>query len=154
MARIRKDEGLTYGIYSGFAMRSRPGPFFVSTFTRVPEVGRLVEIVLEELERMRDEPIGDAEVESVKRQSAGVFVLSLETSEDVLDALVDLDVYGLPEDSLDTYRARVVATTTEDVNRQARERLHPDRIALVVVGPAEALREQLEAFGPVEVVQP
>ena len=38
--------------------------------------------------------------------------------------------------------------------RLARERLHPDRAAIVLVGPAEAIVPQLEGLGPVEVVQP
>jgi zinc protease len=67
---------------------------------------------------------------------------------------VDLDVYGLPEDSLDTYRSKVRAVTVADTAREAEARLHPDRIAITVVGPAAALAPQLERFGPVEVVTP
>jgi len=64
------------------------------------------------------------------------------------------DVQGLPADSLDTYRERVTRTSLEDLQRQARERLHPERAAIVVVGPAEALVPALEGLGPVRVVQP
>ncbi len=44
--------------------------------------------------------------------------------------------------------------SAEDVARAAREHLAPRRAAIVAVGPAEALRPQLERFGPVEVVAP
>jgi len=81
-------------------------------------------------------------------------VLGLETSGAVTQGLVDLDVQGLPADSLDTYRERVTRTSLEDLQRQARERLHPERAAIVVVGPAEALVPALEGLGPVRVVQP
>lgn len=154
MSRVRAQEGLTYSIYAYLSMRRHPGPFAVSTFTRVPEVGRVVEIVLEELTRMRDESLTVAEVEAVRRLTAGGFVLGLETSADVTGALVDLDVYRLPDDSLDTFRARVAEIQHEQVERAARDLLHPERAAVVVVGPAEALRPQLEALGAVEVVQP
>jgi len=154
MSRVRAQEGLTYSIYAYLSMRRNPGPFAVSTFTRVPEVGRVVEIVLEELTRMREEPLTAAEVEAVQRLSAGGFVLGLETSADVTEALVDLDVYGLPENSLDTFRSRVAAIEHAEVEQAARDLLHPDRAAVIVVGPAEALRPQLESLGPVEVVQP
>jgi predicted Zn-dependent peptidase len=72
----------------------------------------------------------------------------------VTRALVDLDVQGLPADSLDTYRDRVLAATLDDVRRAARERLHPERAAIVVVGPAADLAPALEGLGPVEVVKP
>ncbi|MFP6654075.1 MAG: pitrilysin family protein, partial [Myxococcota bacterium] len=54
MKKIRSDEGLTYGVRSGFALRSQPGPFLVSTFTRVPKVRRVVDLVLEEMRAIRE----------------------------------------------------------------------------------------------------
>ena len=80
--------------------------------------------------------------------------LGIETSDAVLQGLVNLDVYGLPEDSLDTYRSRIRAVTAADVERLASKLLHPDRAAIVLVGPAEALTPQLKDLGPIEVVQP
>lgn len=154
MLRIRAEEGLTYGVYSMFVQRHQPGPFVVSTFTRVPKVGELVGGVLEELERVRREPPGAEELARVQSQSSGRFALGLETSGAVAAALVDLDVYGLPRDSLDTYRGRVSAVTPEQTAAVARELIEPERASIVVVGPAETIRPQLEPFGSVEVVAP
>ncbi len=153
MTRIREDEGLAYSVYSNFSLRRYPGPFVVSTATRAAEVGRTVEIVIEELERMRAEGPTAEELRNAQTYSVGRFGLSLETSGAVAGSLVDLDVFGLPEDSLDTYRARVRAVGPADVAR-ASQRLHPDRLAIIAVGPAQAMKSQLEAFGPVEVVTP
>ena len=67
---------------------------------------------------------------------------------------MDLDIYGLPRDGLDTYRQRVRAVTAVDVERVAERFLHPARVLIVLVGPAEALRIQVEDLAPVRVVQP
>jgi zinc protease len=155
MQSVRADEGLTYGIGSGFALRSQPGPFGVATFTRVGEVRRVIDIVLAELQAIRsDRPVDESELEGFVRYNIGRFGLSLETSEALLGSLVDLDVHGLPEDSLDTYRARIRALTVEDVAEAARTRLHPDRAAIVVLEPASEIVPQLEDLGPVEVFEP
>jgi zinc protease len=154
MARIRAEEGLTYGIGSQFVQRHRPGPFAVFTFTRVPKVGEVVKAILEELERIEREPPGSDELGRVQSQRVGQFALALETSSDVAAALVDLDVYGLPRDSLDSYRRRVRAVTPDQVAAVARELIDAERASIVAVGPAELLRPQLEPFGPVEVVRP
>jgi len=154
MSRVRADAGLAYSIGSGFALRWFPGPFVVSTSTRVAEAGRVVEITLAQMEAMRGEPPTAAELRLVKSFSAGRFVLGLETSSAIAGSLVDLDVYDLPPDSLDTYRTRVQAVTQDDVVAAARRLLHPDRVAIIAVGPAASLRSQLERFGPVEVVKP
>jgi predicted Zn-dependent peptidase len=72
----------------------------------------------------------------------------------VLAALLDLDVYGLPRDTLDTYRARMRAITEDEIAAAARDLIHPERASIVVVGPAEALRAQLAKYGELEVVAP
>ena len=154
MARVRADAGLTYGVYSAFGMRRAPGPFLVSTATRVAEARRTIDLVLAELELARSTGFGAEELAAVQRLATGSFVLGLETSSDVTEALVDLEIHGLPADSLDTYRGRVMATSLEDVQRAASERLHPERAAIVVVGPAAALVPALEGLGAVRVEQP
>jgi zinc protease len=154
MARIRAEEGLTYSIGSTFVQRHRAGPFVVFTFTRVPKVGELVGGVLEELERIRREPPSEGELARVQSQRAGQFALALETSAEVAAALVELDLYGLPPDSLDTYRGRVRAVKTADTSAAARELIEPERASIVVVGPAAEIAPQLAPFGAVEVVQP
>ena len=135
-------------------MRRHPGPFGVSTFTRVPEVRRVVDLLLSELSRVRSDPPTPEEVANAQSQQAGQFSLGLETSSAVAGSLVDLDVYGLPEDSLDTFRGRIRALTAEDTARAARDLVHPARAAILVVGPREAIVPQLEDLGAVEVVQP
>jgi zinc protease len=155
MQRIRSDEGLTYGVGSGFSLRSQAGPFSVSTFTRVPKVRRVVDLILEEMQAIKgDRPVKEEELRKFISYNVGRFGLSLETSDAVLSSLVDLEVHGLPEDSLDTYRTRVRATSLEDVSAAAELRLHPDRTAIIVLGPAEALVPLLEDLGEVEIWQP
>ena len=154
MESLRAEEGLTYGVGSGFALRRHPGPFYVSTFTRVPEVRRTLDLVLAELERAKSDPPSEEELRDARALTVGRFSLGLETSAAVVAALVDLDVYGLPEDSLDTYRSRVRATRVEDTARMARTLLHPERAAIVLVGPARDIVPQVEDMGLVEVVTP
>ncbi len=153
MAALR-GPGLTYGAGSGLALRRSPGPFFVSTFTRVEELRPALDILLAELERARSDPPGEDELSWARTLATGSFSMELETSDAVTRALVDLDVYGLPENSLDTYRGRVRAVTVDEVAAVAREHLHPERAAIVLVGPAEQITPQLDGLGPYEVVEP
>ena len=154
MTRVRAEAGLTYGIYSYFSLRRQAGPFAISTSTRVPEVRRVIDLVLQTVEGARAEPPSGEEFRRIQTLLAGRFALGLETAGAIARALVDLDVQGLPRDSLDTYRSRVAATTETQVASAARRLLHPGRAAIVVVGPADAIRPQLEGLGPVEILDP
>jgi predicted Zn-dependent peptidase len=154
MTTLRSEAGLTYGVYSDFSLRRHPGPFQVSTFTEVASVRQALDIVLAELERGRAQPPGEDELTWARTLAVGRFSMDLETSASVLAGLVDLDVFGLPRDSLDTYRPRVRAVTASQVAKAARDHLHPERAAIVLVGPADAIVPQVESLGPVEVVTP
>jgi zinc protease len=154
VSSVRAEAGLAYGVYSGFSLRRQPSLFLVYTSTRVPEVRTVLDLLLAEMERMRTDPPSERELSEAKALAVGNFSLSLETSDAVMAGLVDLDVYGLPEDSLDTYRARVRAVSLEDAARMAKRLLHPERAAIVLVGPAEKLVPQVEDLASVEVVTP
>ena len=155
MAALRgNEEGLTYGVGSGYSLRRAPGPFFASTFTRVEKTRRALDLLLAELERARSDPPEEKELSWARTLATGSFAMGLETSDAVTASLVDLDVYGLPEDSLDTYRARVRAIGPKDMAAVAQAHLHPERAAIVLVGPAKAIVPQLEGLGNVQVVQP
>ncbi len=154
MQSLRAEAGLTYGVYSHFALRRHSGPFVASTSTRVEEADRAITLMLAELERARSQPPSEAELAAARSLMVGRFSLGLESSSAVLSSLVDLEIYDLPRDSLDTYRTRVRAVTREECAQAALDHLHPDRAAIVLVGPAETLRPKLERFGPVEVIEP
>jgi len=154
MESVRAEAGLTYSVGSGFSLRRAPGPFAVSTFTRVPESRRVIDLVLKQLERMKQEPPSETELRDAKSETAGGFALGFETSEAIVAALVSLDVQGLPEDALDTYRARIRAVTTADTATSARDRLHPERAGIVIVGPGATLAPALESLGKVSVEKP
>jgi predicted Zn-dependent peptidase len=118
-------------------------------------VRRVIDLLLEETEAIRSSrPIDEVEREKFISYDVGSFGLSLETSGAVLSSLVDLEVHGLPKNSLDTYRSRVRKVTLDDLNEAARTRLHPDRALIMVLGPADEIVPQLEGLGPIEVWQP
>lgn len=155
MKVVRAEHGLTYSIGSGFGLRQQPGPFQVATFTKVESVREVIDLVLHELTAIRGaQPIDETELAKFVSYSVGSFGLSLETSGAMLSSLVDLEVHGLPDDSLDTFRGRVGATPLADVRKAAAERLHPERAVIVVLGPAAQITPQLEGLGDVEVVEP
>ena len=51
--------------------------------------------------------------------------------------------HGLPPDYYATYQQRVTAVTRDDVAKAARDRLHPERMAIVVVGPQQSIERKI-----------
>jgi zinc protease len=55
-------------------------------------------------------------------------------------------MFDLPDDFLKTYRDDVNAVTTEDIQRVAQAYVRPDRAALVIVGDAAEITEQVKPY--------
>jgi len=154
MTNLREEKGYTYGAHAGFDVRRAPGPFAaraaVNTEVTVPSIQEF----LRELERMRDEPVTAAELEAAQNFIVGIFPLRFETPGPVVGSLSGLFTYDLPEDELIRYRSAIEAVTIDDIARVAREHIHPERCAIVLVGDHDKIGADLEAAGiaPVEVV--
>ncbi|HEX5715585.1 MAG TPA: pitrilysin family protein [Thermoanaerobaculia bacterium] len=148
---LRERHSYTYGANSRFSGRLGPGPFVVDTAVATESAGAATREVLGELQRIREEPVEPYELEETLSYMIGVYPYTLQTMGDVAKRLEILSVYGLPDDHYDTYLDRLAAVTREDLLKGARGHLHPDRIAIVAVGPADVLVPQLEGIGEVTV---
>jgi zinc protease len=154
MTNLREDKGYTYGAHAGFDLRRGAGPFSaraaVNTEVTVPSIREF----LHELDRIREAPVTPAELAAAQSFLVGVFPLRFETPGPVAGSLAGLFVHGLPDDELTRYRAAIEAVTAGDVLRVARDHIHPDRCAIVLVGDHDRIGPDLAAasIAPVEVV--
>jgi zinc protease len=57
-------------------------------------------------------------------------------------------MFDLPSDYLHTYRDRVNAISAEDVLRVAQQHVTPDQAAIVVVGDAAEIENQIKDYSP------
>jgi zinc protease len=144
---LRERHGYTYGAHSGFDWRAAAGPFVVSSAVQSNVTDKAVVEVLREVERIRDEAVADDELSLATSYLDGVFPIRYETTSAIAGALVNLVIFGLPDDYFDGYRERVRAVTAADVQRVAREHLRPDELQVVVVGDPAQVRDPLTALG-------
>ena len=153
--KLREEKGYTYGAGAGFDFRRHAGPFSaraaVNTDATVPALTDL----LAELYRMRDAAPEEAELRAARDFLVGVFPLRFETPGPIVASLGGLVTFGLPDDELDRYRPAIDGVSGADVLAAARAHLHLERLAVVVVGDADAVGADLEkaGLGDVEVVR-
>ncbi len=148
---LRIDKGLTYGAFGYVDVERETASFRISTFTRTDRTLQAIHAALAEVERLRDEGLTRAELEASSDAIVGRFLLSLETPAQVADAWWNLKVWDLPEDWYADYLAAVEALEDPQCTAEtARSLLDPSRLAIVVVGDADALEGELANLGQVE----
>ena len=151
---LREVHGYTYGAFSAFEWRRAAGPFVVSTAVQSEVTAAAAREVMNEIDRMRAEPVSSDELSLAVSYLDGVFPIRYETTEAIAQALTTLIVHELPPDFYDTYRGHVRAVTLPDVLHAAERHLLPGSMQIVVVGDPDVVRAPLGegGFGPVEVV--
>jgi len=131
--RIRDQKGLAYDVDSGFQANVMPGPFTVQLQTRNAAANQAIASVVEEMKRIRTEPVSDQELADAKAYLIGSFPLRLDTTGKLAALLTLVELHGLGLSYFEDYPKAIRAVRKEDVLRVAEQYLHPDVYALVVV---------------------
>ena len=101
---------------------------------------------------MKGGEVSAAELSDAKASLVRAIPALFASNEQTAGAYARAWTHGLPADYYAAYQRRVEAVTEADVGKAARDRLHPDALAIVVVGPEQSIRPGLEALklGPLE----
>jgi predicted Zn-dependent peptidase len=148
---LREEKGYTYGVYSNFTALKYPGPWRAGGDVRTEVTDGAMTEFFNEIRRIREEKVPEAELEEAKRSEVASFALSLEQPTQLLSYAITRKIYGLPDDYWDTYPAKLMAVTADDVQRIARKYINPEAIQIVAVGDGSKIKAVLEKYGPVEV---
>ncbi len=135
VSRVRSDEGLAYSAGSSMSPRVYyPGEFQASFQSKNRTVALATKIILEEIERIRTEPVSPEELNTAKEALIETFPRTFESKEAMLGVFVDDEMTRRAPDYWRTYRDRVRAVTAADVMRVAQTYLKPQDMAILVVG--------------------
>jgi zinc protease len=144
---LREVHSYTYGAHSRFAMRHGAGPFAAGGAIFAQHTGDALRALLAHVARIRDEAVTPEELADAKENARLALPARFESVDDVTGALEDLAVYRLPLDEYAKRAAQIDRVTVADVQRVARQWLHPEGMRVVVVGDRAKIEKDLAALG-------
>ena len=146
---IREQKGYTYSPRSAINALREFGFFTVHAAVRNEVTAPTLTEMFYEMDRMRSLPVTAEELESARSYLSGVFSLGVATQEGALSQLSTIYLDRLPEDYLETYRARIHALTAGDVLAAARRHFDSGNEQIVLVGDRAQIADQAALFGDV-----
>jgi zinc protease len=148
---VRTAKGLAYSVGGSVASGwIRIAPFKMTSSTKVETTAATVDAMITEIKDLNgSRPPTDAEVQLAKSGILNSFVFNSDSKAEVLGQQITFEYYGAPADWLDRYRAAIDKVTTAQVAAAAKKYFHPDKFAIVVVGPEKGLDKPLSTFGQV-----
>ncbi len=146
MDEIREKRGLSYSTYSQFVPLAQPGPFLLSLQTRNDQAEQARALLFDTLVRFIERGPTEEELAAAKKNLTGGFPLRIASNADLVQYLAMIGFYDLPLDYLARFCERIEAVTAAQIQDAFRRRIHPDRLAVVMVG--RSVQQVSLASGP------
>jgi predicted Zn-dependent peptidase/outer membrane lipoprotein-sorting protein len=152
-SNVRSKKGLAYSVYGTLGSSfNHPGLFRAGLQTKLANTTKAIEAVRAEVVGMIETPATAEELKLAKDSILNSFIFNYDSKEKILSQQMTYAYYGLPADYLEQYRANIEKVTAADLARVAKKYLHPDQLAILVVGKAAELDQPLTNLGKVTTV--
>jgi len=133
MKKLREEEGLTYGIHA-FSNQLRAGSYLqISADVELNSVDKSVELILSEIDKLREGDISLDEIDTVKNYMIGEYVNDSNTVFDFADLYKKLILQSLPEDYYQVFYNKISAIEPGVIKSMALETLDKEDFSVIKV---------------------
>ena len=132
---LRDRQGLTYGVYSYFQAGRNAGQFVVQMQTSAKDTEKAIAETLTLLRQARDTGLTQSELTAAKNSLLNSFPVQLADPDSIAGAILSDQVNGFEMGDFYKFPQKIKAVTLDDVNRAAKELLHPDNLLIVTATP-------------------
>ncbi len=153
--KVRTELGLAYAVGGGYGFDyDHPATFRVMVMTKSESTVDATKAAMAEISGLTSKPFTEEELKRAKDDILNSFLFRYDTRDKVLAERVRLEFYGYPADYLETYKSALEKVTVPDLERVAKKYIHPDKLAVLVVGNGPEIKPGLDALslGPVHPV--
>jgi predicted Zn-dependent peptidase len=143
---VREKRGLAYAVFSGLSAYRDAGSVTVYAGCANDAVGELVDVVVAELRRLKEEPPPETELRRAKDHLKGSLMLNLESTSSRMSHLARQEIYFDRQFGLDETLEGVERVSRADLQRVARDLFAEGALAATVLGSVNGLeipRERL-----------
>jgi predicted Zn-dependent peptidase len=127
-------------VFSGLSAYRDAGSMTIYAGCSNSAIGELIDVVVAELKRIKDEPVPDSELQRAKDHLKGSLMLNLESTSSRMSHLARQEIYFDRQFGLDETLEGVERVTKDDIQRVARDLLKDGALAATVLGAVNGLR--------------
>jgi len=137
---IREDRGMVYSIYSDLSPYRDTGTLCVYAGTSASKAIEVVDLILAEFHKLKQEPLTAEELTRAKDQVKGNILLGLESSNARMANLARQEMYFQQFFSVDEVIARINEVEAAQVQAMAQQLFDPERIAVTLLGRLDGVK--------------
>jgi predicted Zn-dependent peptidase len=132
---VREERGLAYSIYSYLSFFQDTGLFTVYAGTSVQTSRKVIQIILKELKKLRNEGITASELRKAKEHLKGSMMLGMESTSSRMGQIAKDEISFGRFFTMDEMIHDIESVSREMVHRVAHQVFDPQTYSLTTVGP-------------------
>jgi zinc protease len=136
---VRDRQGLTYGIYSSFAVGINPGPFLIQMQTAPGDTQKAIASTLALLKQLREHGVTEAEFNTAKRSITNSYPVDLANPSNVSSIILDNAVLGLSRSEIRDFPQRIEAVIMAQMQQAIQDLIKPENLIIVTAGPGDTV---------------
>src|SRR5438876_7315232 len=145
---LREDKHWSYGAFTFLWPARGQRPFIAYAPVQTDKNKESLIELEKELRGILGQPsISEKELNTAQKNQTLQLPGRWETDGAVANSLGEIVTFGLPDDYFTTYTARVRSLSVQDVDKAARQIVHPDQLVWVVVGVRSKVEPGMRALG-------
>ncbi|MGE3819756.1 MAG: insulinase family protein, partial [Isosphaeraceae bacterium] len=145
---LREKNGFTYGANSAFRFRRTGSVWSVSTQVRTDATAPALKEALNELDALAGgKPFTVEEIETAVGAEVKSFPEGFDSPGSIAGILEEMARFKLPLDHLDTYLARLQATTPVSIGQAMARVIQPEERVVLIVGDRASVEPKLRTLG-------
>ena len=137
---IREERGMAYSIYSDLSPYRDTGALCVYAGTSAGKTLEMIDLVLVEFRKLKEEPLSDEELTRAKDQLKGNILMGLESSNSRMANLARQELYFQQFFTAEEIIAWIDAVTAEQIQTMAQNLFNIDRIAVTLLGRLDGIK--------------
>ena len=137
---IREERGMAYSIYSDLSPYRDTGTLCVYAGTSAGKALEVVELILEEFRRLKQEPLSEEELPRAINQVKGNILLGLESSNARMANLARLEMYFHEFITVDEIIARIGEVQAAQVQTMAQRLFDSEQVAVTLLGRLDGVK--------------
>jgi len=137
---IREERGMAYSIYSDLSPYRDTGTLLVYAGTSAGKALEVVDLILAEFRKLKQEPLTGEELTRAKDQVKGNILMGLESSNARMANLARQEMYFHEFITVDEIIARIGEVSAAQVQAMAQRLFDPERIAVTLLGRLDGVK--------------
>ena len=145
---VRERRGLAYSVYSFISSHVDAGMFGFYLGVDPRQTREAIELVLDEIVKLKTERITSSELKSAKEYTKGSLLLASESADNHMVRNAQNEMHFGQDIALEEIIEKIEAVTADDILELADALINPDKMTYTLLGPIDDHRSDIERILP------